>query len=109
MAQDETPDHAARRAAFHARYREEVGYIDADPDPERAHGAAVEFGKLLERIFREHAVARARQAVRMRDVLGLSFAGLAARIGVSKTRAAQLEELAASGEATDTQREDAHG
>jgi hypothetical protein len=106
MAQD-TPDHQARRSAFYARYREEVAYIDADPDPERAHVAAVDFGKTLERIFREHAVVRARQAIRMRDGLGLSFAALGARIGVSKTRAAQLEELAATDGGP--QREDAHG
>jgi hypothetical protein len=88
-----------------------------DAVPGRPHGdprgrrvgtvAAVDFGKTLERIFREHAVVRARQAIRMRDGLGLSFAALGARIGVSKTRAAQLEELAATD--GDQQREDAHG
>jgi hypothetical protein len=105
MAQDQPPDHAGRRAAFHSRYEEEAAYIDADPDPERAHTAAVDFGKLLERIVGEHAIVRARQAVRLRDALKLSLAGLAARVRVSKARADQLVRLGSG----DKQREDADG
>lgn len=95
MAQDE-PDHEGRRKAFRARYREEAAYIDADPDPERAHQAALDFTDTLGEVVSEHAVTRARQAVRVRDKKKLSLAGLANVLRVSKGRAGQLVELATS-------------
>lgn len=113
MAQDE-PDHAARREAFRAdldrRLREEAARIDADPDPERAHQAAVDFRDALSGAAGMWAVVRARQAVRVRDAKSLSLAGLAEMIRVSKGRADQLVRLATSTpppEAAEQQREEA--
>jgi hypothetical protein len=84
-------------AGFFASIAEEIDHL-GESDPQAAFDLATEHQQALRALHgQEEARAsrlRARQAARIRDKEALSLAGLADRIGVSKSRADQLVNLA---------------
>jgi hypothetical protein len=67
-----------------------VGAIKAEPDADRAYGKATELVETLQRLIEASGDLRAQSAARIFKSEGLSLAGLADRISISKARAAQL-------------------
>lgn len=76
----------ARRSAETA-----IGHAGSRED---AFAVASELAEAYREAADEMASYRAREAARLRDDEGLSLAGLAERLGISKTRADQLIRLA---------------
>jgi hypothetical protein len=67
-----------------------IDAIQADPDPRRAYQEATELVETMQSLLEASGDLRAKSAARIVKDEGLSLAGLAERISVSKARAAQL-------------------
>ena len=77
------------------RAREDAAAAVASADgPEAAFKIASDLAAVYREAAEEVAGFRVREAARVRESEGLSLAGLADRLGISKTRADQLMRLA---------------
>ncbi|MEU0570872.1 hypothetical protein ABZ297_36510 [Nonomuraea sp. NPDC005983] len=99
-AHDHAGEPTGLGAGLHAiwqTYHEANEAIQAMPDLGSAYESATGLAVAMRQMADTAALTRARMAARIRDAEGLSLAGLAAKLGMSKARADQLLKAARSG------------
>jgi DNA-directed RNA polymerase specialized sigma24 family protein len=80
----------AALADLHRAYETALAEVRAAPDDRGAYQRATELREAIKAIESVPAAERAAAAARIWQAEGLSIGQLAARLGISKTRAAQL-------------------
>lgn len=91
----ELPQASEALTAFAHAYELAEKIVTGESDARRAFESATELTEAARQITIHLGKLRALQAARIRDQESLSLTGLADRIRVSKTRAAQMMEIAA--------------
>lgn len=92
-ADDQVPGEDALESVRRAREVAAIA-IDSSGGAEAAFRLATDLANAFREAADEIAAVRAREAARLRDAEGLSLAGLADRLGISKPRADQLMRIA---------------
>lgn len=103
MANDEEDDKrlASLLTAFDLAYQRTLAAIANDRDLDRAFRRATAVGERLQVLREQLTALRSQTAKRIYDTEALSLAVLANRVGVSRSRAAQLVTEAAKQEKKD--------
>jgi hypothetical protein len=85
-----SPDLRDACEALKSAHREVVQIIEGTPDHQQAFESASLYRELAEDLAQQAADLRAAMAARIWEAESLSLTSLAARVGVSKSRAAQF-------------------
>lgn len=80
-------------------YKEASALVAKIPEPQRAFALATDLVNRLQAIYGEAGELRAQMVARIWEIEALSLAGLAKRVGISKTRADQLIRAAKTAKA----------